>query len=692
MIYFKGSKNNLFSNKGFKTCRRLNMKKHTLTSLIISLFCSFSLIGVLLVPPNSTEKVNADILNTGWVSADGGATTINNTTSGISATFAGWGSRIRTVKKLSIDGLTFDIIANLGDTQRCGFYFSTNSNAYPTSTGGVTIPFINLANIISWNQSRMGFQSTHAARDGEVSGTVNMAYSSPTGDTLFTGSGNDGSAVLNISSTQKFRIKINSANNDRYEISVHELQSSIIWGNNPNFGLSELTGKYCFRAYINKSSFETSEDGTYYFLVYGFNNVPISIENVNFNAAYKEVVDGVVGGETKYTQVNSGSVPDALSNRYGYTFDGWYADSTLKTPLEKVEDSETIIYAKYSSVVSKSYSFDTNQSNFAGEDAYLYAFTSNGSNAPWPGIKLTMTDGVSNLVAVPYDATFVINNGGNGKQSQNITQSGLDEDICYIVYEDSSNKGYWASKDWFYVLGNATFNQSIGHSGEWGNGGNIRMETAEGTDKAYLLYSTEYNNVEIRTVKGNNVGYNWLNSANYEGILISKSGDNIKLQKGSYKLFVNQDETLYVSVTVETLSSQLTRMLRANCNASGEGSNLQGIKHIWNNIIKDYNTIQTQSEKDLLAKADSTSEQVYRDAAELYDLIYSKYHTSLSLTDFLGRYAEGSTVVTFYSLGTSLAPLIGLTYNNSSLVVVIISVVSISVLAAFVFARKRKRQ
>lgn len=147
-------------------------------------------------------------------------------------------------------------------------------------------------------------------------------------------------------------------------------------------------------------------------------------------------------------QVAEGELPAAPAAQWGKSFSGWCSDAECTTPVAAIT-ADTTVYGKITTLPEITYTVDVSKvsSDFTESNLHLWAWEPNGLNnaEEWPGVEVDKFS-----FKIPSDASLIINNGGNGHQTVNITQSGVANDTLRIltaVDGEGHNEYEWASDD-----------------------------------------------------------------------------------------------------------------------------------------------------------------------------------------------------------------------------------------------------
>lgn len=207
----------------------------------------------------------------------------------------------------------------------------------------------------------------------------------------------------------------------------------------------------------------------------GKNLYTITSQKATWWTSDYHTVDGIWGnlytvtthvrGETEVVSVAEGELPANPSLAFGESFDGWFDNEACTEGHEVTAiTSDQTVYAKITSCETKTYTLDTSRVSTVFTSKNLYAFDSHGNNGEFPGVALD-----SNTFSVPSSATIIISNG-NGAQTVDVTQSGVDNDVLRILNKQDGGKYkvLWESaadepaEDGYYLVGSKTDNKFAG--------------------------------------------------------------------------------------------------------------------------------------------------------------------------------------------------------------------------------------
>jgi len=284
-----------------------------------------------------------------------------------------FGRRVRTVKKYQIDGLTLDydvhsLAAEAGKIGEerfniNGFYFSNDTNAYPHpdahSHNEAIYSITSKLALENTPQDRFGIFSHHDIFvPGEGLMNVKCYYDLEKQNKGFGFS--DGTMVMSHRSENinGLRFKFKKVNDDTFKVTITELYSGTMWQDkqyNHNYD-----GGKTF-VYVDANSFNMDEDGKSYLFCYGYKTdvasekcIPeIHIKNIKISEGCS--VSFYSNGEIIHVQekIPEGTIIEEPTSptREGYTFTGWYKDSSLSelfdfktTPI----DDDITLYAGWS--------------------------------------------------------------------------------------------------------------------------------------------------------------------------------------------------------------------------------------------------------------------------------------------------------------------------------------------------------
>lgn len=144
--------------------------------------------------------------------------------------------------------------------------------------------------------------------------------------------------------------------------------------------------------------------------------------------------------------IADGALPDEPAAQWGKSFSGWCSDAECTVPAVGVT-ADITVYGKFTTLPTVTYTVDASKVSNDYAALYLWAWEPNGLNNAqnWPGVVVA-----DNTITLPNDASFLINNGGNGHQTVNVTQSLVANDTLRILAA-VDGKGYneyeWASDD-----------------------------------------------------------------------------------------------------------------------------------------------------------------------------------------------------------------------------------------------------
>ncbi len=278
---------------------------------------------------------------------------------GVSFTFgnAVWGARVRKLTSPDLtNGFAFDFnasnfIPNAG-ASRIGFYFSSNSNAYlpEGGLGGNLAAFtlVNSSNMAKQDRLGPGYPGHTLPPVDGISVDNCRSYTTADGNTKYGGPTGDGTVVFNHNSdnTASIHFAFKDAGNNRFSVTIspndgytaHEVQSTPVTVYMPG-------------AYFNADS-STQTNMFVYAITDDSSSPTISITNFE-NLVNKHSVSFETNGGTAIQTrsiVDGQPVGEATTTRTGYTFGGWYSDSTFQNAwnvLTKPVTSELVLYAKW---------------------------------------------------------------------------------------------------------------------------------------------------------------------------------------------------------------------------------------------------------------------------------------------------------------------------------------------------------
>lgn len=160
-------------------------------------------------------------------------------------------------------------------------------------------------------------------------------------------------------------------------------------------------------------------------------------------------------------QVAEGELPAAPAAQWGKSFSGWCSDEGCTIPASGVT-AATTVYGKFTTLPTVTYTIDASKVSTDYAALYLWAWEPNGLNNAqnWPGVVVA-----GNTITLPNDASFLINNGDNGHQTVNVTQSLVANDTLRILADvdgEGHNEVVWQStvdepaEDGYYLVGSKT--------------------------------------------------------------------------------------------------------------------------------------------------------------------------------------------------------------------------------------------
>lgn len=301
----------------------------------------------------------------------------------------------------------------------------------------------------------------------------------------------------------------------------------------------------------------------------------------------------------------------------------------------------------------------------------------------------------------PYSPTTIWNRAVNDPFYIPFTTDITTNNIYKLVHYDmylAQNAGNWNGladivDDGYYVVGDQTFLNSIGHNGtEWHYDSGKVMTTLSGAgDKAKAL---GLNLLEGSTFKAKSLHDKqifWHDSCidnNTTGVSIVDGNYYINTT-GRYNLFINKDNQAWLSnangdatTAAVNYATTFNSSMKAAC--EDEEKTVSSLASAWGNENDAFDSLSEET-KGILANA-SKDDTTYTELATFagkYDFIYGKYGYTNNWVDFANRSPNrlaNSNRISFFIEGD----------NTPIILVSVLSILSISGIATYLFLRKRR--
>ncbi len=314
-------------------------------------------LGLTAFLPNAITATHA-AESDDWtiVSADKNITK-TSLSNGVSFSFgkAEWGARVRKMTSPDLDqGFAFDFNASnfthTSGTTRIGFYFSSNANAYlPENDDSGNLAAFTLVTT-GYGQDRLGPgypRHTLPPVDG-INVNYCRSYTTANGNTKYTGPTGDGTVVFNHNNdnTASIHFAFKDAGNNRFSVTM-----------SPNSGYSAHAVQtvpevvYMPGTYFNADS--SAHTYLFVFAITDDSTAPVvSITNFeNLVNKHSVTFETNGGSAVQARSITDGQpVGEATTTRTGYTFGGWYSDSTFQNAWDVLTNpvtSDLVLYAKW---------------------------------------------------------------------------------------------------------------------------------------------------------------------------------------------------------------------------------------------------------------------------------------------------------------------------------------------------------
>ncbi len=298
----------------------------------------------------------------------------------------------------------------------------------------------------------------------------------------------------------------------------------------------------------------------------------------------------------------------------------------------------------------------------------------------------------------------VTNNGASGNVG-NSTQTTNEITATYTFTGSSDTSGTFGSDSLGYSVGNTPLyeeNRGLQWSKSTGTITITGITSSSKVKTISVVCSANCSTSVSATLNGSSIGSSQSISSGTANatktIYNNSTGTNggtivITIASGSKSGYIKTitvvyDKTIGVSypatptAQAEAWATYFLDSVKGYCVSSGAGSDVDGIASVWTDLASEYGYMTDEAKDAFFANSSGD----IAEAKELYTIIYTKYHSSLSNNNFV-KDSEDNTMT------TNPINLIGVLSKDSGVAIVImISISSITALGAYLLIHKKKEQ
>ena len=394
---------------------------------------------------------------------------------------------------------------------------------------------------------------------------------------------------------------------------------------------------------------------------------------------------------------------------------GFTAFKGINSGINKVEatDDYVTVYLDISEPVTRS---DDSDPLYWDSDGALVnmCYWGGSSSAGDDGVTMTKVMTGIYTLDVPSDTQFIefVRADPNTGKAWNRSLSGgaylstfttdiTTNNIYKLLHYDmyfGSNAGYWNGladivEDGYYVVGDQTFLDSIGHSGtEWHyDSGKVMTTLSGGGDKAKILGLNllEGSTFKAKSLHDKQIFWHESNIINNTTGVSIVDGNYYINTTGRYNLFINEYNQAWLgnangdaTTAAVNYATTFNSSMKAAC--EDEDKTASSLASAWGNQNDAFDLLSEET-KGILANA-SKDDTTYTELATFagkYDFIYGKYGYTNNWVDFASRAPDrlaNSNRISFFIEGD----------NTPFILVSVLSILSISGIATYLFLRKRR--